>query len=47
MSKEKTLTAGKWNETESSKYKKAAKIYDPVLKFLKTLQEENKEDTDG
>jgi len=47
MKEKGTLTEGKWNETESSKYKKAAKIYDPVLKFLKTLQEENKEDNDG
>lgn len=39
--KGKTLTAGKWNETESSEYKRAAKMYDPVLRFLKQLQEEN------
>ena len=45
--KGKTLTAGKWNETESSEYKKAAKIYNPVIQFLKTLQKENEEDTDG
>tara|TARA_R110000824_G_scaffold355905_1_gene543137 strand:+ start:285 stop:428 length:144 start_codon:yes stop_codon:yes gene_type:complete len=47
MSEEKTLAAGKWNETESSEYTQAAKIYNPVLQFLKKLQEENKEDDDG
>lgn len=39
-----TLTAGKWNETESSEYTGAAKIHDPVLRFLKQLQKENEED---
>jgi len=47
MKEKGTLTEGKWNETESREYKKAAEIYNPVLKFLKTLQEENKEDNDG
>jgi hypothetical protein len=41
MPKGKTLTAGKWNETESNEYNRAAKMYDPVLRFLKKLQEEN------
>ena len=41
MPKGKTLTAGKWNETESNEYNRAAKMYDPVLRFLKQLQEEN------
>tara|TARA_R110002012_G_scaffold58368_1_gene151443 strand:- start:8 stop:175 length:168 start_codon:yes stop_codon:yes gene_type:complete len=36
-----TLAEGKWNEAETSEYKKAAKMYDPVLRFLKQLQEEN------
>ena len=44
MAKKETLTEGKWNETESSEYKKAKKIYDPVLKFLEQLQKENEED---
>jgi len=44
MEKREPLTVGKWNETESSKYKKAKKIYDPVLKFLEQLQKENEED---
>ncbi len=36
-----TLSCGKWNETESNEYKRAAKIYDPLLRFLRQLQEEN------
>jgi hypothetical protein len=36
-----SLACGKWNETESNEYKRAAKIYDPVLRFLRQLQEEN------
>tara|TARA_R100000458_G_C8254115_1_gene230494 strand:+ start:1116 stop:1259 length:144 start_codon:yes stop_codon:yes gene_type:complete len=47
MGKKESLAYGKWNETESNEYKKAAEIYNPVLQFLKKLQEENKEDTDG
>ena len=47
MGKKESLACGKWNETESNEYKRAAKIYDPVLQFLKKLQKENEEDTDG
>ena len=47
MTKTETLTEGKWNESETSEYTKAAEIYNPVLQFLKKLQEENKEDDDG
>jgi hypothetical protein len=41
MKKMESLACGKWNETESNEYKRAAKIYDPVLRFLRQLQEEN------
>lgn len=36
----------KSKDTEDE-YKKAKKIYEPVLEFLKTLQKESREDTDG
>tara|TARA_R110000744_G_scaffold148567_3_gene261628 strand:- start:129 stop:272 length:144 start_codon:yes stop_codon:yes gene_type:complete len=47
MSEGKTLTEGKWNESETREYTRAAEIYNPVIRFLKKLQEENKEDDDG
>ena len=47
MKEKGTLTEGKWNESETREYKKAAKIYDPVIRFLKKLQQENEEDNNG